>query len=296
MFVLEHFNLLLRLYKFIGLTPISGKADTTLKHFLSILPVVSLSFSSLCIATFLLVFPHFESYSSIHTIINFASQISFLLIIFTANCQCFCYKSVYQNILNQIRQIEKRGREKFWVKFPVKLKINYVLKLVFVFFMFFVSQGLVFVEVLLAHTVGSHLWSSFLTSLLRLFYPLAALHVILFSDIVTMFILELNEQIRSSMTFFHSSSKIEILKNIKLMHMDLWKLVTQINIFFGWNLLFLIINSFIYITYQLYWIFLALELKWSVLAIIGRFYNIYFFAGNKVPFTSPLYTSLFCGT
>lgn len=271
MFVIEHFNILLRLYKFIGLAPISEKAETTLKRFLHILPVILSSFFSLCITTFLLVFPHFSSYSSIHTIINFASQISLVLIIFTANIQSFCYKSTYQNIIDHIRRIENRGKEKFWVKFPVNFKNNYIIKVVFIFVMFFLSQGLVFVEVLLA-PVSSHLFSSVLTSLLRLIYPLAALHVILFSDIVTMFILELNEQIRNSITFSHPSSKIEILKNIKLMHMDLWKLVTQINIFFGWNLLFLIINSFIYITYQLYWMFLALELKWTTFAIIGRFY------------------------
>lgn len=268
MFLLEQFNTLLSLYKFIGLAPISAKADTTLKKLIYILPVILVSFFSLCVATFLLVFPHFESYSSIHTIINFASQISFLLIIFTANCQCFHYKTVYQNIAYQIQQIEKRGQEKFWVRSSVNIKFKYVLKMGIIFFLFFLSQGLVFVEVLV--TVSSHIWSSILTSLLRLIYPLAALHVILFSDIVTIFILELNEQIRNSITFFHSSSKIDILKNVKLMHMDLWKLVTQINVFFGWNLLFIIINSFINITYQLYWIFLALELKWNVLAIVGR--------------------------
>lgn len=269
MFVLDNFVQLLRLYKLIGLTPISEPATTNLRHFIYTLPVILSSFVCLCIATFLLVFPHFESYSSIHTIINFASQISFLFIIFTANCQCFWYKSTYRNIIHQIGQIEKRGKERFWIKFPVNIKLNFTLKATVVFVLFSVSQGLVFAEVLLT-PVTSHIWSSILTSLLRLIYPLAALHVILFGDIVTVFILELNEQIRSLNTFSHLASKIEFLKNIKLMHMDLWKLVTQINIFFGWNLLFLIINSFIYITYQLYWIFLALELQWSVLAIIGR--------------------------
>lgn len=271
MFILEHFNILLCLYKFIGLSPILIKADTTLKQLICILPVILSSLFSLFIAIFLSVFPHFESYSSIHTIINFASQISFLFIIFTANCQCFYYKSVYRNIIHQIRRIENRGKDKFWVKLPVNIKLHYILKVVAVFLLFFVSQGLVFVEVLL-NPVKSHIWSSIFTSLLRLIYPLAALHVILFSDIVTMCILELNEQIKNLVTYSNSSSKIDFLKNIKLMHMDIWNLVTQINIFFGWNLLFLIINSFIYITYQLYWIFLALELKWSLLALIGRSY------------------------
>ncbi len=250
------------------MAPISKKAITHLHHFIHILPVVLPSLFGLFITTYLLVFPHFESFSSIHTIINFASLSSFFMIIFSANCQCFCYKSIYQTIIYQIRQIEKRGKEKFWHKLPVKIKLHFILKALYIFCLFIVSQGLVFVEVLISASTPQ-IGSSFLTSLLRLISPLAALHVILFGDIVTIFILELNEQIRNLITFSHSSVKIEFLRSVKLMHMDLWKLVTQINIFFGWNLLFLIINSFIYITYQLYWIFLALELKWNVLALIG---------------------------
>lgn len=269
MFLLDNFNILLRLFKIIGIVPISRKGNATnSERFLYMVPIVLTSVFSICVSAFLFIFPHFESHSSIHTIINFASQISFLLIIITANCQCYFYKSVYDNLYYQIRQIEKRCRDKFWMKFPMNVKFHYGIKVVLVFVLFFVSQALVFVEVLLTQ---SHVWSSFFTSLLRLIYPMAVLHVILFSDIVTMFIIELNAQIRNSPVVFNSSSKIEFLKNIKLIHMDLWKLVAQINIFFGWSLLFLIINSFIYITYQLYWIFLALELKWNVLAITGRF-------------------------
>lgn len=270
MWLLDHFEIVLRPLKFLGLAPLISRKmkNIKFKRFLFVLPIVLSSTCSLSIASLLLIFPHFESHSSIHTIINFASLISFFLIIFTANCQSYCYKSVYQNIFYQIRQIEKRCAEKFWVKIPRKIKFHFLLKVVLVLFLFIISQALVFVEVLLTE---AHVWSSFFTSLLRLIYPLAVLHVILFSDIVTMFILELNEQIRNSPTFVHSSSKFEFLKNVKLIHMDLWKLVVQINTFFGWNLLFLIINSFIYITYQLYWIFLALELKWNLLALIGMF-------------------------
>lgn len=265
MLVIRHFkqfNILLRLYQVIGLTPILTKTGSNLKRILHVLPVVLTSILGLFTAIYLIVFPQFVPLSSVHTIINVSSKISVFLITFSVNCQCFCYKAEYRYIIYEIRQIEKR------VKFSLKVKVYYVWKVAIIFFLFVVSQGLVVVEVLM--TEDSSLASSILLSLFRLIHPLSSLHVILFSDIVTMFILTFTEQIRNSVALSHSSSKIRFLKNIKLMHMDLWKLVTQINIFFGWTLLFLTINSFLYITYKLYWIFLSLQLKWGALPIIGR--------------------------
>lgn len=279
MLVIRHFkqfNILLRLYQIIGLTPILEKKAkrTTLrpklslcvkrtKRVLYVFPTILTSILGLCTAIYLICFPQFVAHSSVHTIINVASKISVLFITFTANVQCFCYKSEYRNIIYEIRQIEKR------VRFSQKVKVRYVWKIAIILILFIVSQGLVTVEVLL--TEGSSLVSSILTSLFRLIHPLSALHVILFSDIVTMFISTFTEQIRDSATISHSSSKIQFIKTIKLMHMDLWKLVTQINVYFGWSLLFLTINSFLYITYKLYWIFLSLELKWGAIPIIGRY-------------------------
>lgn len=269
MFLIEHFNVPLRLFKFIGIAPIArNEKRTKLKRFLYNIPIFVSSAFMLCVAAYLLLFPHFTPYSSVYTIISYSSTVSFIFIIFTANVQCYYYNSVYQSMNYRIREIEKRCRDEFWTKCPKNIQFRYKLKILLIFFLFFLSQGLVFVEVLLN---GSRLWSSFLTSFLRLIYPIAVLHVIIYSDIVAMFILEVNAQIRNSSTFVHSSNKIEVLKNIKLMHMDVWMLVVQINKFFGWNLLLLVINSFIYIIRQLYWIFLALQLQWQSLAVIGRF-------------------------
>ncbi|KAJ6642677.1 hypothetical protein Bhyg_07630 [Pseudolycoriella hygida] len=149
----------------------------------------------------------------------------------------------------------------------MKMALHYRLKILLISFLFFLSQGLVFAEVLFL-SEGRGLFSSFLTSSLRSMFPLAICHVVLYSDLITMFIDEINIQIKYSPKYHNVTTRIEFLKNVKLLHMDLWKLVGQINIFFGWNLLILIINSFIYITYQLYWIFLALELKWPTLGMV----------------------------
>lgn len=267
MLIEEHFNIILRVFQFIGLATIPLTKKSNPKYFI---PVIISGILGFVVAIYLIFFPHFEPYSPIHTIINFASLIGFLLVIITGNCQCYVYRTGYHNIYHRISQIENRCRQKFLAKFPMKMALHYRLKVSLVFFLFFVSQGLVFVEVLLL-SEGHGLLSSFLTSSLRSIFPIAILHVVLYSDLITMFIDEITLQIRNSPKCFHSSSKIEFLKNVKLLHMDLWKLVVQLNTFFGWNLLVLIINSFIYITYQLYWIFLALELKWHVLGLIGKF-------------------------
>lgn len=271
MLVHQHFNILLLVFQSLGLATIpAAKSNTKLKHLVNFVPIVLTAAISSVVAIYLIFFPHFEPYSPIHTIINFASLIGFLLVIITANCQCYFYRTVHQSIYQRIGQIENRCRQKFLAKFPMKMAFHYRMKMGLVFFLFFISQGLVFVEVLLL-SHGHGLLSSFLTSSLRSMFPIAILHVVLHSDLITMFIDEINVQIRYSPKCYNASSKIEFLKNVKLLHMDLWKLVGQLNIFFGWNLLVLIINSFIYITYQLYWIFLALELKWHTLAMVGKF-------------------------
>lgn len=270
MLVQEHFNVTLRILQVLGLATIPViKRNTNLKHLVNFIPVVLSATISSVVAIYLIFFPHFEPYSPIHTIINFASLIGFLLVVITANAQCYFYRSVYQNILHRTGQIENRCRQKFLAKFPMKMALHYRLKVLLIFFLFFVSQGLVFVEVLLL-SHGHGLLSSFLTSSLRSMFPIAILHVVLYSDLITMFIDEINIQIRYSTKLYNATSKIEFLKNVKLLHMDLWKLVGQLNVFFGWNLLVLIINSFIYITYQLYWVFLALELKWHTLGMVGK--------------------------
>ncbi len=270
MLIQEHFNVVLRILQSLGLATIPLiKKKSNLKHFVNYIPVILSAACSFTVAMYLIFFPHFAPYSPIHTIINFASLIGFLLVVLTANCQCYFYRTIYQNIYHRIDQIENRCRQKFLAKFPMKMALHFRLKVLLIFSLFFISQGLVFVEVFyLSDGHGSV--SSFLTSLLRSMFPIAILHVVLYSDLITMFIDEINVQIRYSPKCYNGTSKIEFLKNVKLLHMDLWKLVGQLNVFFGWNLLVLIINSFIYITYQLYWIFLALELKWHTLGMVGE--------------------------
>lgn len=93
--------------------------------------------------------------------------------------------------------------------------------------------------------------------------------MVLYCDSISRSLQELNLHFKNSSAFFYSTSKIEFLKNIKTMHMNVFKVVLQINIFFGWNILFIIINIFNYITILQYWLFISLHHQVDALGIIG---------------------------
>lgn len=277
MFLSGYSNFLLRIFCLIGIAPHYAKTTKSRnsRRISQSIPIVLSTFLTLFLTIFLLIFPHFESLGPIHTIINFSYVFSLFLTIFSANFQCYFYKSVYRRAIRRIRKIQKIYKEKFVTKFIHRFQLRYRIKVLVIFILFFISQGLVFIEVwLISETRGlwSSLTASFVTSLLRILYPMHIFHIVLYSDVLAMFVKNLNLQSQNlSMSIsFSLSNKVEFLKNIKTMHMEISKLVAEINVFFGWNLLFLVINSFIYISYQLYWIFLTVQLKWGLLAIIGK--------------------------
>lgn len=189
--------------------------------------------------------------------------------ILNANARCCCCKHTYQSILNLIQQIECEYKQKTLRELPIQsIALRYRLKAALILVLFFLSQGLVFAEVWRANV--NYLGSSFLISFVRITYPIQILHFILYNDILVMFMHKLNDEIKDLPDFLHSSSKIELLKFVKMMHMDLWKLVGLINNYFGWNLVFTLMYSFIYITGQLYWIYLTVHDKLDVLGLIGK--------------------------
>lgn len=270
MVVLEQFNGFLKIYSILGQSPISTATakNTNWKKFTNLIPVILSSFLSICIATFLSIFPHFTN-GLIEIILTFLSLLSLLLVILTANWQCYYHRSIYQNVIIRIQQLENRCRNLFSANVQFQSMANqYRLKVFLSFIIFLASQGLVFGEASIISTWNAML-SSLLTSLMRSAYPIAVLHFTLYSDIIATFLQEINQQIRNSPNKFHSISKVKFLKTIKLMHLELWKLVVQINTYFGWNLLFLIVNALIFITYQLYYIFLMVQSKMNVLGLIG---------------------------
>lgn len=267
-------NFLLRTFRFIGIAPYARTVKLkNYERFLHLIPILLSSLVGLCLTIFLLIFPHFKSLGSVHTIINFSYIWSLFFAILSANCQCHFKKSVYYRVNYRIRQIQNHFREKSVTKFAYQLQRRYKVKVLIIFVLFFASQGLVFVEAWYK-SERSNRWASVTASLatssLRILYPMHIFHVVLHCDILTVFIKNLNLQAQNPTISLNLSNKIEFLKNIKTMHMEISTLVADINDFFGWNLLFLMINSFIYVSYQLYWLFLSLQLQWELMAIIGK--------------------------
>lgn len=206
MLLSRHSNFLLRIFCFIGIAPYVR--TTKIPNFRSIthvIPILLSSLLSLCLTIFLLIFPHFESLGPIHTIINFSYVWSLFLTIFSANCQCHFYKSIYLRANFRIRQIQKSYREKSVTKFIYQFQFRYRIKALIICILFVASQGLVFVEVwLVSETRGmwSSLTASFVTSLLRTLYPMQILQIVLHCDVLTMFIKNLNLHAQNSSICF----------------------------------------------------------------------------------------------
>lgn len=270
MFLFEKFNILIRIFYLYGLTPITFVTlDTNPKNFSHLIPAVLTSIFSICIAFSLLNVPHLP-YGAIGIIINYLTLLFSVLMTFTATGQCIFYKPIYHDIVQRTQQITNSFSEKFSEKLPLKsISLRYRLKAMLVFGFFFVSQGFVIVEVWIFHPTRS-LWSPIANAILRSVYPVAVLHFILYVEGVVTIIRELNRQMRSMGNDFHVDSKFEFLGNVKALHMDVWKLVVEINKFFGWSLLCVTIYSFIFITKQLYFIFTVIHVDWNILAMIGE--------------------------
>lgn len=266
MFIADRAKLLYKLFQFVGLAPINTTKKDRKINIINVIPAVLTTIIGLSIAAFLFIHPHFASFGSIHIIINFASLCSLTLVLLTGNGQSFFRKFVHRKMNNKITQIEQNIFAGVPIKSPF---VNaYKLKTFSVFFLFFLSQGIVLYESSLISYAS--IPPAIFTSTFRLICPVAVSHVVLYCDTVSNLLYCLNVKMGNSSTcVYENSSKIELLKNIKLMHMELWKVVVQINRYFGWNLMFLVINSFVYITYQLYWIFVTLDKYWDLLGVIG---------------------------
>lgn len=266
MILFEQFNLLLRIFVLFGLKPVTIK-ETNLQKCINFIRVAIPSVVYIIITLYLTLYPHLTSYGIISVLIYYASFLPSLLMILTANWECFFKSGSYQIIINLIGKVENLFKEKTLRLSLQGVAYRYRLKMVLVYSLFVLSQVLLFVEVWFLDS--KHLLSSVFISLIRTIHPLQLFHFIVYSDIIGMLFHELNEEIKNSPIFVLLSSKIEFLKYVKLMHMDLWKLVGQINNFFGWNLLFTMMHLFIYITHQFYWIFLSTHDKLDLLALLG---------------------------
>lgn len=267
MLIFEYFNVLTKLFHFTGHAPLSS-LDASSRNCTHLLPIIFSSMIASLVAMFLILVSHLSSYGLIHSVIRVAAVVSGLFVILSANCECWRHKVVYQQLVQRIHQMEKFLIVTFSLNETNLIPNSYKKKVLMIFSLFFVSQALVFSEVW--QVTGNFLLAIFVP-LLRITHPISVAHFMLYNDTVTTFIKNLNLKTKYSPPFADTKAQIEFLKNIKLTHLNIWKLVRHINVFFGWNSLFIIIHSFFYIQAQSYWIFLTIQVNLGWLGMMGKF-------------------------
>lgn len=284
--LLEHFKVFQHLFYFNALVPFRlGSDDVKFQNMkcVSIVKAIIFSIINVVITAYLFYSGYATDYGKITTILNSACLLNQLFINVAAYIQCCSHSSNYKILNCKIKDVERTFKETFSRNLPISsLAHQYKLKFMFIYTLFvakaiaFIYEGWNMSEINGAMNVLGDTVTYTIS-------VLVTLHVVMYVDIVKMFLQELNRRIRDSPICFYSSTKIEFLKNIKFLHMDLWKVVTQINIFFSWSLLLFTINTMINFVYDLYNIFISLEddNDWSILTIGG---NYKITTSAKVPF------------
>lgn len=270
MSILKNFRLFQRIYFLVGLAPC---VDQKYKGCVFIIPVFISILSTICVALLQFLFFYLKSFGPLFEVVNYV----YFLIVFTSNVtaglQCWFYKEIYQDIILRIEGLEKECNFKFSRKILYQpIKKSFIVKAFFIIGLFSISAGIVLGQ---AWVIGNNSKKSIslasLTILKELMCALAVLHFTLYVDIVRLFLTELNNQIRSSPISFFESTKISFLKDIKYMHMDIYLLFKQINNYFGWHLLFLMVHYLILITYNCSWIFIVVQSHGRTFSITGKF-------------------------
>lgn len=267
--VSQHFKLLFRLIQCFGFAPINIASNHFFDKAVNLIPTTLMTIAALSTSYFLFTNPHFASFGLIDIIINRATLVTKLLIVLTANISSFSKRSIYRNLNYEIYQIEQKMYAD--VQTESRFIRAFTVKILLIYFLFLTSQGLVFYEVVLPSS--TFMLSALLNFLFRFTFPTAVLHVVMYCDTIANFLHRLNLEISITSALFIKSNggKFEFLRSLKGMHINIWKVLAQINQYFGWSLTFIVMESFVYITYQLYSIFLAFEGEFDELGLLGTF-------------------------
>lgn len=271
MSILQNFGKIQRIFYLMGLAPCHFSAlNGKIKSCTRSIPILISFLSSICVVTLQIIYYYLEPYGLITKLINFAFFGFLLLSNVIVNWQCLYYKSTYENIIHRIQQLERKCNFKFTTKILYKsINLRYTINAASIVGCFAISATIVLWQ---AWAIGHNsILLGCLTTFKEFTCGLAVLHFTLYVQIVRLFIAELNKQIRFSPICFYASTKVAFLKDVKSMHMDLHKIMKEINNFFGWQLLVLTVHYIVLITYSLYWLFLNILLKGKSYSIAGEF-------------------------
>lgn len=235
-------------------------------------PVLVSILSSVCVALLQFFSFYLDSFGQISRFINYALYAVILCSNVTASWQTWYYKSIYPDIIHRVQQLETACKMRISVKMSYKsLKCWYAFKSTLLLACFSISAATVLGQ---AWFVGDESTRAITLATLTIFKEfmnaLATLQFTLYVDILRLFVAELNKQMRWSPPCFLPATTIAYLTDVKSVHMDLFRLAQQINNFFGWHLVVLMIHYFILITYSFYWIFLTIQKEGEHYSIAGE--------------------------
>lgn len=262
MSVLKFFNHFLNVFFFFGLAPFSAATVRIKLKAKGYLTVLTFSLLNVSVTGFLLYFDQ-QSFGAINSILTIASLSTGMVLNLSAILQCGFHPSIYQDMICQMCRIERSFREKFSEILPSSSLAKRYRRKAFIIFTFAIMNGFISAFVLWNFLNVDGIPIAVLQTMIRAFSAVVMIHAILYVDIACMYLCVLNVIIKNSPICLYSSRKLELMKNIKLTHMEIWKLVMQINDFFSWSLLAFTINFMINLVYDLYKIFRVLQSEWS---------------------------------
>lgn len=292
MSVLKNFEKIQRIFYFAGVAPfrlnfINQKQRTVFRS----IPILISFLSNMYIVSVQFYKYYLDEYGMISRLINYAYFTCATLANVTANFQCFFYESTYRNIIRSIEQLEIQCNYKFSRKISSKsIRRYYMINAMLIIGCFSISTAMVLGQAwFISLNPMDATVTAFLTTFKEFTSALTVLHFTMYVDIVRLFIVELNKHIIGSPICFYVSTKIALLKYVKLLHMETVLLIKKINNFFGWHLLVLMTHYLILITYSVYWLYLTVRVKGESFLYAGGLLYFPFFQKLQVPSGSTNY-------
>lgn len=227
------------------------------KRFLSMFPVVGLICVSLYVTIYSFTNDQYVTWKNhareiIHVLLIFSSSITNLTIAY----QCIFLSHIWTQLQESLCRLETEFQELLPngnVKFK-KFRKVFIIKCAVM--LFFYVTSIFFM--IMSRIVDKKYVTSYMV-VLSFFNDLSAFQVIFFVDLSKYFLAAIRQTFRDEERSDRScdkSDEAKLMKSMKKLHLSIWRTVDKINEFFGFFLLGYIVQQFLMISYDIYWIFL----------------------------------------
>lgn len=206
---------------------------------------------------------------------------------YVALWQCYRYKFIYFEVIQNLMKIERIFHDKIIKKISLKdiLKQYWMLVIVVQ-----ILNSLTLIKNNIQYIYGdpkfgtSHLVTAYLDIIPEIISCFTMLHPCLYLKIVQLYLRELNFVIIANSpsktrgnSKHQNRAKTEFLNTIKSVHFELWQLIQKINIYFGWTTLSWVVKFLADSTYLCNWFFVDVHTSgWQTTTYISKINPILF--------------------